>query len=57
LRSRTVHSRLRCTALLSLGGQQSKLAKQFFRHLEWRPHDRSSLGREWKAVLHSWTLS
>lgn len=25
-----------CAALLSLGGQQSKLAKQFFRHLEWR---------------------
>jgi hypothetical protein len=27
---------LACAALLSLGGQQSKLAKQFFRHLEWR---------------------
>jgi hypothetical protein len=27
---------LACAALLSLGGQQSTLAKQFFRHLEWR---------------------
>jgi hypothetical protein len=27
---------LACAALLSLGGQQWRLAKQFFRHLEWR---------------------